>query len=239
MRAIYFDTVHSSNSFHIFLDFIPSSIFFKHNSLSSICAAHIPHKCGATHMVNPPKANSQRKLTLPLLAAIHVRKLSARGRKLWCSPHLRQECWLASPLSELRQPQMLRPLNAPYHVQRTVLIQSSATSASSYIVSNFASAVLPEPWRKGVWYLRPVYGWALHRHRFTVLWPVMGFCINHHSGHEVSLTSESCTNGTDKSTHSTVYAGPFIRVIVTSSSREPMSSPPWLFGHIYSKHFFL
>lgn len=52
------------------------------------------------------------------------------------------------------------------------------------------------------------------------------------------LWHQSCTNGTDISTHSTVYASLFSRVIVTSSSREPMSSPPWLFGHIYSKHFF-
>jgi hypothetical protein len=89
-----------SFSFHTFLDFIPSP-FVKHNSLSSVCAAHIAHKCEATHMVNLPKANSQRKLTLLLLAVTNVRKLSSRGWELWPPPHCTLESWWAWCPSDL------------------------------------------------------------------------------------------------------------------------------------------
>lgn len=32
---------------------------------------------------------------------------------------------------------------------------------------------------EGMWYRRPIYGWALHRHLITALWPVLSFQLEH------------------------------------------------------------
>lgn len=55
---------------------------------------------------------------------------------------------------------------------------------------------VPEPWGEALWYICFIYGWALHKHVFSVLCAVVNLCVNHLPLYmEAFLTRmESCSN---------------------------------------------
>lgn len=120
------------------------------------------------------RPHPQRKLSLllPEPSVIHSSLVELGVPK----PHP-TSCWNANRLDPVgvsrRQPHLLwvHGFRGSCHIQRHHFAPALLTSGSHNL--SVPSSVTER--REGVWYRALICGWAVHRHSFSILWPVVSF----------------------------------------------------------------